>query len=163
MDKTDRQIVRLLQRDGRMSHEQISKEINLSRPAVHDRIRRLETAGIIRGYSALVDWDALGLSLGAFVFVRIVGDSVSVAHKMFELGGSDAMVQEIHRVAGDWCLLVQTRSSTTNAFQRLYDEIRVLPGVQNTMTTITLSTIVSEQGNPTIPDIAAEELTATRI
>lgn len=154
MDKTDLQIVRLLQKDGRMSHEQISKEISLSRPAVHDRIRRLEAAGIIRGYTAQVDWDALGLSLGAFIFVRINGDCVPAAHEILKLGGSDAIVQECHRVAGDWCMLVQTRSSSTSAFQRLLDEIRALPEVRNTMTTITLSTILPEHGNATIPEIA---------
>jgi len=157
MDKTDRQIVRLLQQDGRMSHEQISKEINLSRPAIHDRIRRLETAGIVRGYTAQVDWDALGLSLGAFIFVRVAGDCVPVAKQIFQLGGNDAMVQEIHRVAGDWCLLVQTRSTSTNSFQQLLDELRSLPGVQNTNTTITLSTIMHERGNATIPAFAPGE------
>jgi Lrp/AsnC family leucine-responsive transcriptional regulator len=163
MDKTDLRIVRLLQLDGRMSHEQISKEINLSRPAVHDRIRRLEAAGVIRGYSAQVDWDALGLSLGALIFARINGDCVPAAHEIFKLGGPDAIVQECHRVAGDWCMVVQTRSASTRAFQRLLDDIRALPEVRHTMTTITLSTILPEQGNACIPAIDSSELISTRI
>jgi len=163
MDKTDLQIVRLLQQDGRMSHEQISKQISLSRPAVHDRIRRLETAGIIRGYSAQVDWDALGLSLGALIFVRIDGDCEPAAQKIFKLGGSDAIVQECQRVAGDWCMVVQTRSSSTRAFQRLLDELRALPEVRNTMTTITLSTILPEHGNATIPAMESGNFAPSRI
>ena len=61
MDALDREVISFLRLNGRMSHEQISQQVNLSRPAVHERIKRLEEQGIIRGYQALVDWSALGL------------------------------------------------------------------------------------------------------
>ncbi|WP_025227667.1 Lrp/AsnC family transcriptional regulator [Fimbriimonas ginsengisoli] len=151
MDRTDREIVRLLQTDGRMTHEQISKEISLSRPAVHDRIRRLESAGVIRGYSAQVDWDALGLSLCAFLFVRVTGNCVPIAQKIWTLGTEDAMVQECHRIAGDWCLLLQTRSASTAAHLRLHDEIRAIPGVQNTMNVIALAEVLPDESRVPVP------------
>lgn len=162
MDKTDREIVRLLQIDGRMSHEQISKEIHLSRPAVHDRIRRMEAAGVIRGYTVQVDWDALGLPLGAFIFVRVAGICMPVAEKIVRLGGEDAVVLECHRVAGDWCLLVSTRSASTTALQQLHDELRAIPSVQNTMTVVALSVVQLETACAIAPPQTPEVLTRTR-
>jgi Lrp/AsnC family leucine-responsive transcriptional regulator len=147
IDRTDLEIVKLLQKDGRMSHEQISKELHLSRPAIHERIRRMEAAGVIRGYTTKVDWEALGLSVGAYIFVRVTGDSLVVAHQILKFQDEDAMVEECHRVAGDWCLLVQTRSASTVALQRLMDDLRSIPGVTSTMTTITLSTVLPDEGS----------------
>jgi len=134
-----------------MSHEQISKEINLSRPAVHDRIRRLELAGVIRGYAAQVDWDAFGLSLGAFIFVRVAGSCDPVIKEIMVLSGDDSVVLECHRIAGDWCLVVYTRSASTSALQDLLDRLRPIPGVQKTMTTIALSSVQPEDGCALIP------------
>ncbi len=144
MDQIDRSIVQLLQREGRMSHESIAKEINLSRPAVHDRIRRLESAGIIQGYTAKVDWDALGLPVTAFILARVTGNCYPAAQKILALVTNEAMVEECHRVAGDWCLLIQTRSASPLALQTLLDEIRAISGVQNTMTTVALSEVIRE-------------------
>lgn len=141
MDKIDLQIVRMLQKDGRMSHEQISREIHLSRPAVHDRIRRMEQAGVIWGYAARVDWAAIGLPLTALVWVRVTGRSIDAGQQILELSSDDVVVEECMRVAGEWCLLVQTRSVSAVALQDLLDQISNLPGVQNTMTTIALSSI----------------------
>jgi Lrp/AsnC family transcriptional regulator, leucine-responsive regulatory protein len=162
MDKTDREVIRLLQTDGRMSHEQISKEIHLSRPAVHDRIRRLETAGVIRGYTVQVDWDALGLSLGTLLFVRTVGSSRPVALEILKLSSDDALVEECHRLAGTWCLMVLIRSASTAAFQRLLDELNAIPGVQSTMTMIALSKVEPDEGRALIPAEAPGTLASRR-
>ena len=70
MDDMDRKIVGILSGNGRLSHEQIGREVHLSRPAVFERIRRLEAQGVIRGYGAKVHWEALGLPLTAFVWIR---------------------------------------------------------------------------------------------
>lgn len=144
MDTLDRQIVRMLLKDGRLSHEAIAREVGLSRPAVHDRIRRLESAGVVRGYRAEVDWEALGLPLTAFILARVAGNCYPTAQAIYRLSGERAVAEECHRVAGDWCLLIVTRSASPLALQDLLDEIRALPQVQNTMTTIALSTVLRE-------------------
>ncbi len=156
MDKIDLQIVRLLQEDGRLSHEQISREIHLSRPATHDRIRRLEQAGVISGYRAEVDWTAMGLPLTAFVWIRVAGSSVAAGQKILALSSEQALIEECHRVAGEWCLLVQTRSASALAFQELLDRISDLPNVQSTMTTVALSAITrvrEESESSALPDL----------
>ncbi len=144
MDPIDRSIVRLLQKDGRLSHEQVSREVHLSRPAVHDRIRRLEAAGVIRGYRAEVDWEAMGLPLTAFILARVAGSCNPAAQAFYRLSHERALVEECHRVAGDWCMLVVTRSASPLALQDLLDELRAVPGVQSTMTTVALSTVLRD-------------------
>ena len=67
MDEIDREIVRISHANGRLNQERIAREVKLSRPAVHERVRRLEEQGVIRGYKALVDWAALGQPVTAFV------------------------------------------------------------------------------------------------
>lgn len=145
MDRLDREIIRMLQADGRISHEQIAKQISLSRPAVHDRIRRLESAGVVRGYAAQVDWDSLGYSVGAFIFVRLMGKTSVVAQQIFRLASDEVIIEGCHRTAGDWCLLVHIRANSPGALQQLLDDIREIPNVQNTMTTIALSTILPDE------------------
>lgn len=142
MDKIDLQIVRMLQKDGRLSHEQISREVHLSRPAVHDRIKRLEQAGVIWGYSAQVDWVAIGLPLTALIWVRINGGKTNeVGRQIVEFSNDEVVIEQCMRVAGDWCLFLQTRAASAVALQDLQDLILNIPEVQNTMTTIALSSI----------------------
>lgn len=141
MDATDFQIVRMLQENGRASHEQIAREVHLSRPAVHERIKRLENEGVIRGYGAEVDWDALGLPLTAFIWIRTQLACLTAAHSILALTSPASVVEECHRVAGEWCLCVKTRSASTLALQDLLDRISAIPGVQGTMTTVALSTV----------------------
>lgn len=142
MDTTDRQIIDLLRANGRLSREQIAREINLSRPAVHERVKRLEEQGVIRGYTAEVDWNALGKPLTAFIFVRTAGISCNdTAYSILDLSDSSAIVQECYRVTGEWCLLLQARVASPLALQDLLDRIRLVPGVQGTMTSIALSAL----------------------
>ena len=145
MDATDRNIVGLLQRHGRMNHEQIAQAVNLSRPAVHERVRRLEAAGVIKGYGAVVDWAALGKPMTVFISVRTGGRCSDTGYAIMSLSDDAASVDECHRVTGDWCMLVKARVATSLALQNLIDRIRAVPGVQGTMTTIALSALHEER------------------
>ncbi len=148
MDTTDQQIVNLLRANGRLSREQIAHEINLSRPAVHERIKRLEEQGVIRGYAAEVNWSALGKPLTAFIFVRTVGTSCNdTGYAILEQSDSDAIVQECHRVTGEWCMLLKARVASPLALQALLDRIRQVPGIEGTMTSIALSALHEGTGS----------------
>src|SRR5690554_6854397 len=68
-DATDRRILSILRGDGRASHAFVAKQVGLSAPAVGERIRKLEQAGVIRGYRAVLDHHALDLDVSAFVWV----------------------------------------------------------------------------------------------
>ncbi|MEO7716154.1 MAG: Lrp/AsnC family transcriptional regulator [Capsulimonas sp.] len=141
MDATDTQILRLLQSNGRLSIEQVAQTVHLSRPAVHERVRRLEQSGAIRGYQAVIDWGAVGLPITAFLSVRTAVSACDTAQAVVDLnaGHTDALVEDCHQITGEWCLLVKIRAGSSLALQRMLDRIRCLPGVQETMTTISLS------------------------
>jgi Lrp/AsnC family leucine-responsive transcriptional regulator len=145
LDEIDREIVRILHANGRLNQERIAREVKLSRPAVHERIRRLEEEGVIRGYKALVDWAALGQPVTAFVWVRTSGAKCrETGPVLMSLTCDGAAVEECHSVTGEWCLLLKVRTVSPSTLQDLIDEIRDTPGVEGTMTTVALSTIGEE-------------------
>jgi Lrp/AsnC family leucine-responsive transcriptional regulator len=145
LDEIDRDIVRVLHANGRLSQEQLAREVHLSRPAVHERIKRLEEEGVIRGYKALLDWSALGYQLVAFTQVKAMRMSREAGKAIMQLQNPAAFVEECHRIAGEWCLLLKIRATSPRALEALLDQMYEIPGVQSTMTTTVLSTL-GEQG-----------------
>lgn len=142
MDAIDRQIVLLLRANGRISHEQLAREVHLSRPAVHERVKRLEEDGVLEGYQALVNWSEVGLPITAFIWVRTVGGkSRQLGKAILALSSKTALVEECHLVAGEWCMLVKARAAAPLALEHLIDAIRGMAGIDGTMTTVVLATL----------------------
>ena len=139
MDDIDHKIACLLSRQGRLSYEQIGQAVNLARPTVHERVKRLEAHGIIRGYHAQVDWPALGYPLTAFVWVSSRAKSDETAAALLRLSTSQAVIEACHGVTGEWCLLVQVHVKSANALKEFIDGIYSVEGVQNTMTILSLA------------------------
>ena len=71
MDSLDMQIIKNIEKEGRISHEELSKRLNLSRPAIHNRVTKLEEQGIITGYKATIDWSKLGFTTYAIISLRV--------------------------------------------------------------------------------------------
>lgn len=142
MDEIDRRIVQLLLRNGRMNQEQLSQAVHLSRPAVHERLKRLEETGILRGFTVQVNWEEMGWPLTAFVWVRSNGSSCyDICQTLLHLPFPTALLEECHRVAGEWCALLKLRATSPHTLQEVLDWIGDLPGVQRVMTTFVLSTV----------------------
>ena len=141
IDRIDRQILTLLREDGRMSHAAIAKEVGLSGPAVHERVRKLEQNGVIAGYTAILDPHVLQREHVAFIRVHLaegnefVDDEAVVARICDEPD-----VLEFHRIAGEDCYLIKARTATNKDLELLLRRVRSLPGVARTRTTIALST-----------------------
>ncbi len=148
LDRIDRQIVQLLCKDGRMSHAAIAKEVGLSGPAIHDRVRKLEQRGVISGYTAVIDPDAVGKHHAAFTLVS-TADGVEFAHDEEVVARicEEPDVLEFHRVAGQDCYLIKIRTQTNKELEQLLRRIRCIPGVARSRTTVVLST---ELEKPTI-------------
>ena len=145
MDDIDRAITRLLLANGRVSQEQLGRDVHLSRPAVHERIKHLEETGVLRGYKALVDWDALGLSMTSFIWVRTSGTACrEIGQTFLQFRAPTAFVEECHRVTGEWCMLLKVRIASPLALEQLLDRIREVAGVQDTMTSLVLSTLAED-------------------
>jgi Lrp/AsnC family transcriptional regulator, leucine-responsive regulatory protein len=137
VEELDRRIVELLVADGRMSYTDLGKATGLSTSAVHQRVRRLEQRGVIRGYAAIVDPEAVGLSLTAFISVKPFDPSApdDIAERLAEV----PEIEACHSVAGDENYILKVRVTAPGALENLLTRIRSLAGV-STRTTVVLST-----------------------
>ena len=139
LDAMDLRILDLLQEDARLSREKIGQEVGLSAAAVHERIRKLERAGVVLGYAALLDPTLAGCDLLAFVEVFI--DHPTHEPSFFEAVGHISQIQECHRVTGSATCLLKVRVRDRQALQRLIlDRINAMSGVRGTETVVVLST-----------------------
>ena len=140
LDATDLAILELLQANARISNADIARKLDMAPSAILDRIRKLETRGVIQGYTARIDPAAVGLGLTAFILVRSeerVG-SGAIGQALAKI----PEVQELHHVAGEDCYLVKVRVADTEGLSRLLrDRFGRLKGVRNTRSTIVLSTV----------------------
>ena len=148
LDPIDRHILSLLRRDGRMSHAQIAKEVGLSGPAVHERVRKLESRGVIEGYTAILDPNILDRSHVAFVMVTLSeGNEFAADEPIVARICDEPDVLEFHRIAGEDCYLIKIRTATMKDLEQVLRRIRQIRGVARTRTTLCLST---ELESPTI-------------
>lgn len=147
LDAIDLQILALLQADGRMANAEIAQQVGLAPPTVLRRIKLLEERGYIRGYAALIDPLALGLTVTAFVFIETSAgcDLASVNEFLVQLPG----VQEVHRMIGEWCFLMKVRTQTPQTLEQLiYQQLRRHPEVRRTFTSLATS---STYETPAVP------------
>jgi Lrp/AsnC family transcriptional regulator, leucine-responsive regulatory protein len=139
MDAMDMKTVAHLQAAGRESWTRLAETLGVTGPAAAERVRRLEERGVIRGYAALLDPTAVGARLTAFVAVTL--EHPKHRRAFLERVESLAEVQECHHVAGDDDYLLKVRCSDTSHLDRvLSDELKGVPGVLRTRTTIVLGT-----------------------
>lgn len=142
MDVYDSKILRLLIQNSRITGADIARKINLSLPAVTERLRKLDRSGIIDRYTIKVNREQLGLRLMAYINVWVdhaknhpVRDQLLVMEE----------VMECHHVAGDSDLLLKVLVQDTAALEQLLvGKIKAIKGVTRTATTIILSTYKEE-------------------
>jgi Lrp/AsnC family leucine-responsive transcriptional regulator len=137
MEETDAEILRLLSQDGRTSFTDLAKQTGLSVSAVHSRVRRLEQRGVIRGYHADIDPEALDLPLTAFVSVKPI-DPAAPDDAPDRLRGI-AAIEACHSVAGEESYILKVRVPSPTALEAVLQEIRGAAQV-STRTTVVLST-----------------------
>jgi Lrp/AsnC family leucine-responsive transcriptional regulator len=146
LDPVDRALLQILVHEARLPHAELARRVKMSRPAVHNRLKRLEADRVIRGYRATFDWEAIGHPLTVFVLVRTVGPAASAAARAILAFSDDtATVDECFRVTGEWSLLLAVHASTARAVETLIDRIRALPNVRSTQTLVALSALHDEE------------------
>ncbi|MEO3792954.1 Lrp/AsnC family transcriptional regulator [Nonomuraea sp. B10E15] len=120
MDRTDWRIIGELQRDGRLSFNKLAQRVNLSAPAVAERVRRLEESGVITGYQARIDPSRAGQPLTAFVQMRC-------AHGRCLLKTTAAEdlpeVTEVHKLSGNWCTMLKVRVASMPHLEGLLERL----------------------------------------
>ena len=145
MEDLDRRIVGLLMQDGRMSFTDLGKVTGLSTSAVHQRVRRLEERGVIQGYRAVIDHDALGMTLVAFISVTPLDPAApdDVPDHLRDIADLEAR----HSVAGEESYILKARVSTPGDLEDLLARVRTGANV-STRTTVVLSTPWEERAHP---------------
>jgi Lrp/AsnC family leucine-responsive transcriptional regulator len=156
IDEIDRQILNILQQNARTSNAEIARQVDMAPSAVLERIRRLETRGVIQGYEVRINPEALGQSLLAFVFVR--STDFDGEAKTAELLAGIPEVLEAHHIAGEDCFLLKVRARDAKTLGRLLRErIGGTGSVQSTRTTIVLETVREGSRLPLFPAEAPRE------
>ena len=138
LNVTDAGIVDALQRDGRLSYAEIGAVVGMSGPSAHERVKKLEARGIIRGYMAAVDPVAVGLGVLAFMWVTQAPGTIAD-----DLAGDFAAIAEIeacHRIAGEGDYLLKIRASDTADLERIVRIVQGTRHVYRTETDVVFST-----------------------
>ncbi|HEY8674354.1 MAG TPA: Lrp/AsnC family transcriptional regulator [Candidatus Dormibacteraeota bacterium] len=117
-DQIDRKIIGELVSDGRVPFAELGRRVNLSSPAVAERVRRLEHAGVITGYRAEIDPRALGYPLTAIVRVKPVGGQL---RRIQELAAQIPEVAECHRITGEDCFYLKVHLRSIDVLGELLD------------------------------------------
>jgi Lrp/AsnC family transcriptional regulator, leucine-responsive regulatory protein len=118
LDETNRRILKELQGDARLSMAELGRRVNLSPPAVAERVQRLEKAGVITGYHASVDPKALGFALSAVV--RVAPDARQL-QKIPEIARETPEVAECHRITGEDCFFLKLNLRSIDELEEILD------------------------------------------
>lgn len=137
-DEIDRGILSILQDNCRVSLAKIGEQVGLSAPSVIERVKKLEDAGVIEGYHALLNARKLGLDVTAFIGVSINHPKLITRFER-EIESVDDVL-ECHHVTGAYTLLLKVKTQNTSSLEQLISEIRSHEGVERTETMVVLST-----------------------
>ena len=143
-DRTDRAILTVLQRDGRIANIDLAEEISLSPSACLRRVKALEASGIIEGYRAEVSRPAAGLGLTAFLGLKVDGHSREVSQQIEQGLTAIPAVVACWLVTGDDDFMVEVAVRDLADYERvLLDQILAIPGVTTAHTTFAIRTVLS--------------------
>jgi Lrp/AsnC family leucine-responsive transcriptional regulator len=154
LDDLDLRIVNTLLRDGRAPAAQIAEQIGLSRPAVADRIEKLERQGVIRGTTVVVEPRMVGKDVTAFVAARGAALTPKGEKVFRELMAGDEIL-EVHTVAGDDCYLIKVRTDSIPSLNTLVSKLTAAPLSLTTRTTIVMQTHVEKVGGIILGEVKA--------
>lgn len=139
MDDLDREILALLQADGRMRTTEMAERIGLSVSSCHRRLKDLENAGAITGYQATLSPEALGLMFEAIVFITIDRTDFGALAEFEQAVERIPNVIEAERLFGDPDYMLRVRTRSLESYQTLYDtELGTLPGIARMTSTIVM-------------------------
>lgn len=141
LDQIDHKVLEILQSNAKITNAQLSKEIGLSPAPTLERVKKLETSGIIQSYHAQLDREKVGLGVTTFVQVSLVGHKKQVTEAFVEQINNIPEVIECHHVTGDSDFLLKIIARDISSYQKLMlEKINEIDEVANTRTMVILST-----------------------
>jgi Lrp/AsnC family leucine-responsive transcriptional regulator len=138
MDAIDRQLIDALRANARATYSELARTVGLSAPAAHERVAKLESAGVITGYHAAIAPDALGYAMTALISI-ILTDSADTDEITAELTAIP-VVETCWFVAGDAAFVVKVAVPDVGGLEAAIRQVMAIPGVARTRTTVVLST-----------------------
>ena len=154
MDSIDYRLLDVLQTDGKTSYSTLGQAVGLSISAVDERLKKLQSAGVLRGYAALVDPETIGL--GVCGFVQILITDPAREEGLLRTIEDFPEVQECHCITGDFSYLLKVRATSPRAFEDfLRGKIKTIAGVVRTHSLIVLTTYKETPALP-LPSAAGE-------
>ena len=138
LDRVDARLVELLQVDGRRAYADLGAAVGISGPAAHERVKKLEARGVIRGYHARVDPEAVGLGVLAFMWVTQAPGTAD--QDLMPAFAAIPEVEECHRIAGEADYLLKLRARDTRDMERVVRAIQTTRNVFQSETDIVFST-----------------------
>ena len=144
LDELDVRLLEALQGSARSTFAELGALVGLKPPAVHERVKRLEARGFIRGYAARLDARSLGFGLAAFVSAYTTAD---VSYDRFTASvAALPEVGEIHSVAGEESFVLKVLTRSTAHLDDFLTRLKAVPGIARTKTTVVLSTPFERDG-----------------
>ena len=137
IDETDARILEILQRDGRESYAEVGQAVGMSGPSAHERVKKLEARGVIRGYSAQVEPTLLGYGVLAFIFIKQVPGTIATDMTGDFVGIEE--IEECHHLAGESDYLLKVRATDTRHLERVLHSIQQVGHVFTTETQVVFS------------------------
>lgn len=146
LDATDKKIVNMLLLNGRVSYTDIAKAVNMKPPSVIDRIKKLESEGIIKGYTANIDYQKLGYDITAFIGLTAentdnVGELEGALHSI------DDSIVSCYHVTGDFTFIVHLITENTTTLADIIKKLRAVEGITKTNTILIFSTMFEHRRN----------------
>ncbi len=142
LDSIDLRILKELQADGRLSFTDLAPKVGLTISPCLERVRRLERAGVIKGYGAVLDPRAVDAGLLVFIELSLTYSSPDIFAEFKRAVRKLPQILECHLVSGDFEYLLKARLRDMNAYRELLGEIvRLLPGVRNSKTLIVMEEV----------------------
>ena len=138
LDAIDRQILKELQADGRMTNVELARRVGISAPPCLRRVRSLQEAGYIRGFRALLDEKRLGFEVTAFAMVHLSSQAEADLASFEQFVRTQPLVRECWMLSGEIDFVLKCVAPNLAAFQTLVTELTGAPHVRNVKTSLTL-------------------------
>ncbi len=147
LNEKDLEILRLLQRDAKMSVKEIGERLESPVTTVYSRIKRLEELGVIKGYTALLDASKLGRGTTAFILASFTYRTPGIERPLDQRQIAREVarfpeVQEVHIITGDWDILIKVKDRDVASIGRfVIDKLRMIEGIEKTLTCMVFDTL----------------------
>jgi DNA-binding Lrp family transcriptional regulator len=138
LDAIDRQILKELQDDGRMTNVELARRVGISAPPCLRRVRALEQAGYIKGYRALLDEKSLGYEVTVFAMVHLTSQAEPDLKEFEDFVRKEPLVRECWMLSGEIDFILKCVAPNLTAFQAFVAELTAAPHVRNVKTSLTL-------------------------